>query len=134
MSKSNLGSLPGMSSNANLGHGGERIWPIEDEENLWFSIMNMDVDGYYCEIKPPETRQNEKIETLINEKIEGYLEKYNEQADKQRISLTLYKEFNRHLLKIIRGVNMHDGHVVVVGMKGYGIGLLTKLACFASGI
>jgi hypothetical protein len=40
--------------------------------------MNMEVDGYYCEIKPPETRQNEKIEKLINEKIEGYLEKYNE--------------------------------------------------------
>jgi hypothetical protein len=37
-------------------------------------------------------------------------------------------------MKIIRGVNMHDGHVIVVGMKGYGISMLTKLACFASGI
>ena len=40
--------------------------------------MNMDVDGYYCEIKPPEGRLNEKIDDLINEKIEGQLSKYNE--------------------------------------------------------
>lgn len=40
--------------------------------------MNMDVDGYYCEIKPPEGRLDEPIESLINEKIESYLSKYNE--------------------------------------------------------
>ena len=28
-----------------------RVWPIEDEENLWFSTMNMDVDGYYVEFR-----------------------------------------------------------------------------------
>lgn len=29
---------------------------------------------------------------------------------------------------------MHDGHVLIVGMKGYGIGMLIRLACFASNI
>ena len=37
-------------------------------------------------------------------------------------------------MKIIRAVNIHDGHVLIVGMKGFGIGMLTRLACFASGI
>ena len=78
--------------------------------------------------------QNETIDKLINDKIEAQLQKYNEQPDKQRISLTLYREFNRHLMKILRAVNMHDGHVIIVGMKGFGISMLTKLACFASGI
>ena len=111
-----------------------RVWPIPDEDNLWFCVMNMDVDGYYCEFKPPEGRLNESIETLLYEKIEGHLQKYNDAADKQKISLTLYREFNRHLLKIVRAINIHDGHVLVVGMKGYGVGMLTRLACFVSGI
>ena len=64
-----------------------RQWPIDDEDNLWFSTMNMDVDGYYVEFKPPEGRQNESIDALINEKIEGYLNKYNESPDKSKISL-----------------------------------------------
>lgn len=112
----------------------KRVWPIVDEDNLWFSVMNMDVDGYYCEFKPPEGRLDESIESLMHEKIDGYLQKYNESADKQKIALTLYREFNQHLVKIVRAINIHDGHVIIVGMKGYGIGMLTKLACFVSGI
>ena len=113
-----------------------RIWPIEDEHNLWFSVMNMDVDGYYCEFRaPPDSKDRDvPIYELINKKIQFYLDKYNEQPDKARISLTLYREFNRHLFKIIRALNMHDGHVLIVGMKGYGIGMLIRLACFASNI
>lgn len=57
--------------------------------------MNMDVDGYYCEFKaPPEVKVEESIEEMMHNKIEGYLQKYNESADKSKISLTLYKEFN----------------------------------------
>lgn len=55
-----------------------REWPIKDEDNLFFSILNMDVEGYYCEVKPPEGRLDEPIEKLIYEKVEGFLEKYNE--------------------------------------------------------
>ena len=96
--------------------------------------MNMDVEGYYCEIKPPEGRYDEPIEKLIHEKIEGFLIKYNEQPDKAKMTLTLYREFNRHLLKIIRAVTVHDGHVIIVGMKGFGISMMTRLACFSAGI
>ena len=61
----------------------QRVWPITDEENLWFSIMNLDVDGYYCEFRPPpESKSTESIETLMHNKIESYLQKYNESADK----------------------------------------------------
>lgn len=97
--------------------------------------MNLDVDGYYCEFRPPpESKSEESIEELMHHKIDSYLQKYNESADKQKITLTLYREFNRHLMKIVRAINIHDGHVIIVGMKGYGIGMLTKLACFASNI
>jgi len=37
-------------------------------------------------------------------------------------------------MKIIRAVSMHDGHVIIVGLKGYGIGMMTRLACFAANI
>lgn len=37
-------------------------------------------------------------------------------------------------MKVMRAINTHDGHVIIVGMKGYGISMMTKLACFASGI
>jgi len=47
----------------------QRVWPIDDEENLWFSIMNWDVEGYYCEFKQPEGHYGEKIEDLMQEKI-----------------------------------------------------------------
>ena len=48
--------------------------------------------------------------------------------------MQLYKEFNRHLMKVLRAINVHDGHLIVVGMKGYGISMLLKLACFISNI
>ena len=37
-------------------------------------------------------------------------------------------------MKIIRAISMHDGHVIIVGLKGYGIGMMTRLACFAANI
>ena len=37
-------------------------------------------------------------------------------------------------MKVLRAINVHDGHLIVVGMKGYGISMLLKLACFVSGI
>lgn len=96
--------------------------------------MNMDIEGYYVEFRQPEGRHDESIESLVFEKIEGYLNKYNESPDKQKISLQLYRELNHHIIKIIRAITMHDGHVIIVGLKGYGISMMTKLACFAAGI
>ena len=89
-----LPSPSGTQIGTQLNYPDGRVWPIQDAENLWFSIMNMDVEGYYCEIKPPENRPNDSIEEMIHEKIFASLEKYNEQPDKPRISLVLYKEFN----------------------------------------
>lgn len=87
LSKSNFNSQPTLAGAAqpsasltvpNTGRASEmagdpnmRVWPITDPDNLWFCVMNMDVDGYYCEFKQPEGRLNEQIDDLINEKIEG---------------------------------------------------------------
>jgi len=29
---------------------------------------------------------------------------------------------------------MHDGHLITVGLKGFGLQIITKLACFISNI
>ena len=92
----------------------------------------MEVDGYYCEFKNMEGR-NDPIPDVIHQKISDQLEKYNEQSG-SKISLILYHELNKHLLKIVRAVNVHDGHLIIVGLKGFGISSLTSLACFVSGV
>jgi hypothetical protein len=30
-------------------------------------------------------------------------------------------EISKHLLKILRAINMHDGHLITVGLKGFGL-------------
>ena len=46
----------------------ERVWPIKDEDNLWYSVMNMDVEGYYTEFKSPE-KSNLTIVEEIHQKV-----------------------------------------------------------------
>jgi len=43
-------------------------------------------------------------------------------------------EISKHLLKILRAINMHDGHLITVGLKGFGLQIIMKLACFISNI
>ena len=57
----------------------DRVWPIDNPDELWFSILNMEVDGYYCEFKNMEGR-NDPIPQVIHNKIADQLEKYNEQG------------------------------------------------------
>jgi len=98
---------------------------IRDPQSLWFSILNEEVEGCYQEVTNTDN---------ITGLIEAWVDRFNESNDRKKISLILYSEFNRHLLKILRNINMHDGHLIIVGLRGYGITLLTKLACFISGI
>ncbi len=42
----------------------------------------------------------------------------------------LYDELVRHLLKILRAINIHGGHLILVGLKGFAVSWLVKLATF----
>jgi len=42
----------------------------------------------------------------------------------------MYETFTNHLLKILRVITVQDGHLIVVGLKGYGISSLIKIASF----
>ena len=47
----------------------ERVWPITiPDQDLWYSTLNMEVDGYYCEFKNL-AGQNLPISEVINKKI-----------------------------------------------------------------
>ena len=50
--------------------------------------------------------------------------------DKRKLSFVLYDELVRHLLKILRAINIHGGHLILVGLKGYAVSWLVKLATF----
>lgn len=62
---------------------------------------------------------------MIEPLVDKWLNKYNESQERRRISLILYDEMRKHLLKILRAINLHDGHLVLVGLKGFGIKALT---------
>lgn len=74
--------------------------------------MNEEVEGYYQEVRGVQT-----VQILI----ETWIDRYNEQKDKKRLNFVLYDELIRHLLKILRAINMHGGHLIIVGLRGFAI-------------
>jgi hypothetical protein len=36
----------------------------------------------------------------------------------------------KHLFKIVRAINIHGGHLIIVGLRGFATGELIKLATF----
>ena len=100
-------------------------FPITEPGKLWFSVLNEDVEGCYQQVNDT----GNVIALVAN-----WLEKYNEQTDRPNLSLILYSEFTKHLLKILRAISQPDGHLIVVGLRGYGITQLLKLAAFIGAI
>jgi hypothetical protein len=44
----------------------------------------------------------------------------------------LYNQLCRLILRIMRGIGMPNGHLILVAMKGFGLNSLIKLACFTA--
>ncbi|CDW77756.1 dynein heavy chain axonemal [Stylonychia lemnae] len=99
-------------------------FPISNPKDLYFSVYNLDVEGYYVEI--------ENI-NRVGEAIDKMLEKYNEASDRSQINLILFNDINRILLKMVRVLSTSNGHMLVVTVKGSGITNLQKLASFSLG-
>jgi hypothetical protein len=100
-------------------------FPIGEPNKLWFSVLNEEVEGCYQQVNDTEN---------VIGLVETWLDKYNEQTDRPNLSLILYSEFVKHLLKILRAISQPDGHLIVVGLRGYGITQLIKLATFIGAI
>lgn len=88
---------------------------------MWFSILNEEVEGYYLESNQPK-----KIRDII----ERQVAKYNEQPETRKLNLCLYDELYRHLFKIVRAINLYQGHLIIVGLRGFATGELIKLATY----
>ena len=99
-------------------------FPIENPESVWFSTLNLEVEGFYSEVKVPKTVCN-----LITRQID----RYNEQQDTKKLSLVLFDELYTHLFKIMRAINTHGGHLIIVGLRGFATNELMKLAAFILG-
>ena len=66
------------------------------------------------------------------EMVSNWVERYNEQFE-NKVCFYLYDEFLRHLVKIMRGMNLADGHMMVIGLRGFGISRLLALSSFING-
>lgn len=75
-----------------------------------------------------EVAKVENTRELVN----NWVERYNEQFE-NKVTFYLYEEFLRHLIKVVRGLAQVDGHMIVVGLRGYGISRLISLASFING-
>lgn len=59
------------------------------------------------------------------------IEEYNERRGK--LQLVLFEDALEHLTRIHRGIRMHKGHMLIIGVGGSGKQSLTRLASFTAG-
>lgn len=62
--------------------------------------------------------------------IENSLEKYNDSNDRQKITLILFGEINKTLIRVVRAISSSNGHLIIIALKGVGVSLINKLATF----
>ena len=69
---------------------------------------------------------------MIKDIIDRQIDRYNQQPDVHKLNLVLYEELYRDLFKIMRAINLHASHLIIVGLKGYAISYLVQLAAFVT--
>ena len=96
---------------------------VKEPLKISFSVLNEEMEGFYMEVNDIKN-----VRTMAD----NWLEKYNEVMD-QKLSLYFYEEFLKNLVKVLRGIGIPDGHMIIVGIRGYAITRLLKLASFVAG-
>lgn len=86
------------------------------------NAMNEDEPRYYEDLLDYDA-----IYFLLQE----IIEEYNERRGK--IQLVLFEDALEHLTRIHRGIRLHKGHMLIIGVGGSGKQSLTRLASFAAG-
>jgi hypothetical protein len=61
--------------------------------------------------------------------VDTWIDKYNELTE-DKMDVMLIDEFLRHLMKVLRGITLQDGHMIIVGLRGFGINRLVRIASF----
>ena len=100
-----------------------RNFPIQEPDKVWFSVLNTEVEGYYSEVR---TIQH------TNDILNRHIARYNEQQDVKKLNIILFEEMFINIFKILRAINTHAGHLIVVGLRGFATNDLIKLATFIS--
>jgi hypothetical protein len=100
-----------------------RNFPIQEPDRVWFSVLNTEVEGYYSEVR---TIQH------TNDILNRHIARYNEQQDVKKLNIILFEEMFINIFKILRAINTHAGHLIVVGLRGFATNDLIKLATFIS--
>jgi hypothetical protein len=100
------------------------LWPVADPDQLYFSLWNQELEGFYVEV--------DRVDE-VQKVIEGQLERYNDSNERVRLDLMLFNQLNRLMLKMLRVVCAPGGHLINVAMKGYGMNSVIKLVAFTAG-
>lgn len=86
------------------------------------NAMNEDEPRYYEDLLDYNV-----IYFLLQEIIEEYKER------RAKLNIVMFEDALEHLTRIHRGIRMHKGHMLVIGIGGSGKQSLTRLAAFAAG-
>jgi dynein heavy chain, axonemal len=108
---------------------------LRAEEVLFVDFMRedeYDEDGVLIQEAPKIYEQGGSMEN-IRERVQLYLDRYNELNSSKSMNLVLFDDAMRHLLRICRCLGMEKGNMLLVGVGGSGKQSLTRLASYCSG-
>ena len=100
------------------------LWPVAAPDQLYFSLWNQELEGFYVEV--------DRVDE-VQKVIEGQLERYNDSNERVRLDLMLFNQLNRLMLKMLRVICAPGGHLINVAMKGYGMNSVIGLVTFTAG-
>eukprot|EP01038_Epipyxis_sp_PR26KG_P006437 gene6437-8857_t len=69
----------------------------------------------------------------VRDRVQGFLNKYNEQYPSRPMNIILFDDAMKHLMRISRCLGMPKGCILLVGVGGSGKQSLTRLASYCAG-
>jgi len=107
---------------------------IPEQELLMVNFLREDIydeDGVLQE-EAPKTYEPGGTLKEIKERVDMFLDKYNEENPSRKMDLILFDDALKHLLKINRLMEMPRGSGLLVGVGGSGKQSLTRLSSYIS--
>jgi dynein heavy chain, axonemal len=104
-------------------------------ESFWVDFLRDDIyddDGVLIQEAPKIYEIGGTLQSL-RERVQMFLKKYNDQYPAKAMSLILFDDAMRHLIRISRCLGMLKGCMLLVGVGGSGKQSLTRLASYCAG-